>query len=448
MDIQRFVNRRNRFFDQMADGVAIFTSWPVQRRNADQDQAYRPDSDLYFLTGFEEQESAAILIKDGEFRRFVLFVRPRDPEQEQWVGFRAGVDGAVKDFAADQAYPIDEFESRLPDFLDKKANLYYEFGRHPEMDTKIFQVIEELKSGIRAGQFGPWTVTDPRTILWRMRQIKDDNDVKDLQKAADATAAGFLAAMKAVLPGMSERELASVVEFEFKRNGSQRVGFETICAAGNNGTILHYISNDAEIGPKDLVLLDAGAEVDMISADITRTFPASGKFTPIQKRVYEWVLKAQLAAIEAVKPGATYDEVSRAALEVLVDGLIDLGALEGTRDEIIETGAYRKYYMHRIGHWLGSDVHDVGVYHVNGKSITLEPGMVITIEPGLYFMDQPDTPEPLRAIGIRIEDDVLVVPGGRKILTSVVPKTVAEVEAFMADAGSWWRNLAPISVEK
>lgn len=441
-----FARRRRRFLDAMQDGVAVFPSWPVQRRNADQDQSYRPDSDLFYLTGFGEQESAAVLIKEGKQSRFLLFVRPRDPEMEQWVGHRAGVEGAVRDFGADESHPFEELDARLPGLLEKRATLYHEFGRHEAFDARVLRVIEDLKAGVRNGQFGPWAVVDPRTILWPMRCVKDEEDVAAIQRAAAVTVAGFKAAMRAVVPGMNEGELAAVLEFEFKRRGAQRVGFETICAAGDHGTVLHYITNDGEIGADDLILLDAGAEVDMVSADITRTFPASGRFSPIQRRVYEWVLAAQAAAIAAVKPGATYDQVHRAALEVLVDGLIDLKAVKGTRAQIIEQGAYRPYFMHRIGHWLGSDVHDVGAYHVDGKSIKLVPGMVITIEPGLYFKDDPATPKALRGIGIRIEDDVLVVKGGRRVLTADLPKAVEDVEAFMAQPGSWWAWLHPVTV--
>ncbi len=441
-----FARRRSRFLDSMKDGVAIFPSWPVQRRNADQDQAYRPDSDLYYLTGFGEQESAAVLIKDGAKVRYILFVRPRDPAMEQWVGYRAGIEGAVRDFGADESHSIEDLDALLPVLLENRGTLYFEFGRQEEFDRRVFRIVEDLKSGVRMGKFGPWTLVDPRTILWPMRRIKDDGDIADLQRAADVTVAGFKAAMRAIVPGMNEGELAAVLEFEFKRRGAQRVGFETICAAGDHATVLHYITNDGVIGPDDMVLMDAGAEVDMISADITRTFPASGRYSPIQRRVYEWVLKAQYAAIEAVKPGKTYDQVHQAALEVLVDGLIELNALKGTREQIIEEGTYRAYFMHRIGHWLGSDVHDVGTYHVDGKSIKLEPGMVITIEPGLYFKDAPGTPKALRGIGVRIEDDVLVVKGGRRVLTAGVPKTVDEVEAFMAQPGSWWAWLHPVTV--
>ena len=441
-----FARRRRRFLDAMQDGVALFPSWPVQRRNADQDQAYRPDSDLFFLTGFGEQESVAVLVKEGRKVRYVLFVRPRDPEMEQWVGHRAGVEGALRDFGADEAYPIEELDARLPGLLENRAILYHEFGRHEAFDARVLRVIEELKALVRNGKFGPWTLVDPRTVLWPMRCVKDDADIAAIQRAADVTVAGFKAAMRAVVPGMNEGELAAVLEFEFKRRGAQRVGFETICAAGDHGTVLHYITNDGEIGADDLILMDAGAELDMVSADITRTFPASGRFTSMQRRVYEWVLAAQAAAIAAVKPGATYDQVHRAALEVLVDGLIDLKAVKGTRAEIMEQGTYRPFFMHRIGHWLGSDVHDVGAYHADGKSIKLVPGMVITIEPGLYFKDDPSMPKALRGIGIRIEDDVLVVKGGRRVLTAELPKTVEDIEAFMAQPGSWWAWLHPVTV--
>jgi len=446
--VDRFAERRRRFLDAMEDGVAVFRSWPVSRRNGDVENPYRADSDFFLLTGFDEPESYAVLVKQGADRRYLLFVRPRDPEMETWVGRRAGLEGAVRDFHADEAFDSAQFFDRLPALLTNRPRLYLEFGVDPAFDGRVSGVIEALKDEARKGLCGPWQIVDPRQILWQMRLHKTDADVADLEAACAVTVAGFRAAFGAVTPGMNEGELAAVVEFEFRRRGAPRVSFETICASGANAATLHYIRNDATIDDGDLVLIDAGAEVGLVSADISRTFPANGRFTALQRRVYEWVLKAQEAAIAAVKPGTAYAKVHEAALKVLVAGLIDLGALKGTPAKLIETGAYRPWFMHRIGHWLGSDVHDVGPYFVDGASIPLEAGMVLTIEPGLYFADVPTTPKALRGIGIRIEDDVLVTAKGRRVLTGALPKTVADVEAAMADRGAWWNGVRPITVAK
>ncbi|HOU54994.1 MAG TPA: aminopeptidase P N-terminal domain-containing protein [Myxococcota bacterium] len=442
-----YVKRRTRFFDWMQDGVAVFASWPVYPRNGDVEHPYRPDSDLHFLTGFDEPESAAVLVKKGQERRFLLFVRPRDPEMETWVGSRAGEEGAVRDFGADEAHPIGEFESRLGDLLTNQPCLYLSFGLHPDLDRKVLAIVERLKGEARRGICGPFRMIDPREFLRQARLVKDREEIGAVEKACDITRAGFEAAFRAVMPGMPERELQAVVEFEFRRRGADRVSFETICAGGAHATTLHYIRNDGLLRDGDLVLLDAGAEVAMASGDITRTFPVNGRFSRVQRRVYEWVLQAQAAAIEAIRPGATYAQVHQAALEVLVEGLRDLKVLRGKTSELIETGAYRPYFMHRIGHWLGMDVHDVGPYFVDGASIPLQAGMVMTVEPGLYFADRQDVPRPLRGIGIRIEDDVLVTPRGRRVLTEGLPKTVDEIEKVLARPGAWWGEVRPLARE-
>ena len=445
MSQSEFTDRRNRFLDQMSDGIAVFKSAPVCRRSADVDHPYRPDSDFFLLTGFDEPESYAVLLLRGIDRRFVLFVRPNDPEQETWVGRRAGLEGAVRDFGADEAEDSSRFFERIPGLLTNQPRLYLEFGADPTFDGRIGQIIEGLKAEARKNICGPWQIIDPRIILWEIRLLKTDRDIEAIEAACQVTLAGVAAGMQAVIPGMNERELAAVVEFEFRRRGSGHPGFETICASGANAATLHYIRNDAPIRDGDLVLIDAGAELGMVSGDISRTFPANGRFTSLQKRVYEWVLKAQEAAIATVKQDATYAQVHEAGLEILVAGLIDLGVLTGNPRELIETGAYRPYFMHRIGHWLGADVHDVGPYFVDGNSIKLRAGMVITIEPGLYFPDVPTTPEIFRGMGIRIEDDVLVTPTGSRVLTVALPKSVDAIEKFMNELGCWWNNLRPVT---
>ncbi len=441
-----FARRRRRFLARMQDGVAVFRAAPVARRNGDVDYPYRQDSDFYYLTGFEEPGAYAVFEKAGTRRRFLLFVEPGDPETDVWTGKKVGVEGAVRDFGADEAFPNREFLDRLKEILLNQPRLYLAFGRDPEFEREVLSRVEALKAEARKGHFGPWEVVDTRTILWEMRLRKSAEEVRALERACEVTMAGFEAAMRAVRPGMGEWELAAVLEFEFRRRGASRVAFETICAAGNNAATLHYVANRSRIREGDLVLMDAGAEVDYVAADITRTVPASGRFTEPGRTVYEWVLRAQEEAISAVRPGATYREVHEAGLRVLCDGLREMGVLKGTSSEIIETGAYQPFFMHRIGHWLGADVHDVGPYFRDGESIRLEPGMVMTIEPGLYFsQSNPAAPEWARGIGVRIEDNVLVTRDGHRVLTSRLPKTPQDVEEWMAQ-GPWWGKVEPASI--
>ncbi len=440
-----FSERRTRFFDAMKDGVALIPSGSPAIRNGDVEHPFRSDSDFHFLTGMDEPDAWAVLRKTGETRTFDVYLRPFDPEQEVWMGRRTGTGGAVKTFRADNGYDIARFYEDLPAILENQPTLYYAFGVNSDADARILSVANALKGEARRGIAGPWELVDPRTVTWKMRLIKTRADIAAQKKACDVTVEAFKAAMRAVRPGIREYELAAVVEFEFARRGAKRLAFDTIAASGANAATLHYTSNDALIGERDMVLIDAGAEVGMVCADITRTFPASGRFEPAAKVVYQWVLKAHAAAVKAVKPGATYASVHRAGLEVLCHGLVSMKVLRGDLDEIIETGAYRPWFMHRIGHWLGLDCHDVGPYFEDGESIRLEPGMVITIEPGLYFRNQPEVPPEFRGIGVRIEDDVLVTENGRKILTDALPREVRDIEAFMADSPDWWAGLEPAS---
>ena len=316
----------------------------------------------------------------------------------------------------------------FPAFKQKTPRIRY--GRNPGRRSLITRnplfPHTDLLGGLENLAFGP--------------DGRGNDDLRELHFADVASAEGTHRRLE-----RTHQILAAVVEFGLRRRGAPRVSFETICAAGASAATLHCIRNDATISDDDRVLIDAGAEIGLVSADISRTFPASGRFGAMQRRVYEWVLKAQSAAIAAIRPGVTYARVHETALKVLVDGLIDLGALKGKPRELIETGAFRPYFMHRIGHWLGMDVHDVGPYFVDGASIPLRPGMVITVEPGLYFADVPATPKALRGIGVRIEDDVLVTPKGRRVLTDV-PKTVDEIESLMSDRGAWWRDLRPVTI--
>jgi len=430
----------------MNDGVAVFQAAPQVRRNGDVDHPYRQDSNFLFLTGFEEPGSLAVFEKSDDKRRYTLFVEPNDPEMVVWIGEKAGVDGAKSDFGADEAYPRSEFFERISGLMSNRDRLYVEFGRDSVFDARITEKIEALKAEARKGITGPWELLDPRTILWEMRLIKSSEDLKAIEKACEITKAAFRAAMRAVRPGLREWELAAVMEFEFARRGSPRVGFETICAAGENATTLHYIENSSRIEDGQLVLMDAGAELDYVTSDISRTFPASGRFTEPGRTVYQWVLRAQEAAIGAVAPGVSYQKVHDTALKVLCRGLKSMGAVDGNLEKIIEEESYKPFFMHRIGHWLGIDVHDVGPYFKGDDSLELREGMVMTIEPGLYFASADPTPEDLRGIGVRIEDDVVVTGSGCRVLTDGLPKKVDDIEALMDESGDWWSDLEPVSV--
>jgi len=350
-------------------------------------------------------------------------------------------------FGADEAYPFDAFFEHLPALLANQPRLYLAFGRNVAFEGRVTAAIEALKDEGRKGISGPWDISDPRVILWDMRLVKDQSEMDALQHACDVTSAGVIAAMKAVRPNMMEYELAGVLEFEFRRRGASRLSFDTICAAGANAATLHYTRNDCRIGANDMVLVDTGCELGDMSADVSRTFPANGRFSEAGRAVYEWVLRAHKAATSAVRAGATYTSVQDAAVAVLCEGLIKLGVLKGTVQQAMEDATYKPYFMHRIGHWLGSDVHDVGPYYEGGKSIRLRAGMVMTIEPGLYFARSLPAPEALKGIGVRIEDDVVVTASGNRILTPDVPREVDDIERLMADGGAWWRDVRPWSVK-
>jgi len=402
----------------MEDGIAIIPSASEKIRNADITYPFRQDTDFYYLTGFEEPESVALLIKDGKNRDFVIFLRPRIPEEEQWTGRRLGPEAAVEELGADKAFAIGKFWNKLPDFLNHKSILYYVMGIDKARDFRINGIIEELKAEARKNKWGPWTIIDPRTILWNMRLYKSAFELENLKKACEITTEAFKRTIKAIQPGMMEYEVQALLEFEFRRGGSPRLGFETIAASGANATTLHYVKNDQVIGKDDLILLDAGCEYNYISSDVTRTFPAGKKFSPAQKDVYTAVLDAQKAAINKIRPGNTYQDIHMTAVYVLAERMIDMGILVGKLEEIVENQDYARYFPHRIGHYLGMDVHDCGPYFVNGKSITLKENMVLTVEPGLYIPPwDKDVPEKFRGIGVRIEDDVLVTGSGHSVLT-------------------------------
>jgi Xaa-Pro aminopeptidase len=417
---------------EMAPGrsVAVFPAMPVAIRNHDVEHPYRADSDLFWVTGFEEPEAVAVLATDG--KPLTLFVRPRDREREIWTGRRAGVDGAKTAFGADQAFTIEELDKELPALLGSAATLFYRLGGvDPAFDARIARMLQALRMRSRAGTAAPPRIEDPGQIVHELRLRKSPEELRALRKAVELTRKAHLAAMAAGRAGSHEYELQALLEREFRGGGGRGWGYYPIVAAGANATVLHYNDNSDPIREGDLVLIDAGAEADLYTADVTRTFPASGRFSPAQRAAYSLVLAAADRAIAAARPGETLDALHDGAVRVLTEGMVRLGLLAGDVDQLIKDNAYRRYYMHRTSHWLGLDVHDAGDYRGrDGGPRRLEPGMVFTVEPGLYVAPDDDkAPPELRGLGIRIEDDILVTEGGHENLTAAIPRKLEDVEA-------------------
>lgn len=440
-----YAARRAMFFELMPeDSIAIFPSAPVRARNSDVDHEFRQDSDLYYLTGFPEPESVLMMSRQGGERSFSMVVRPRDKQREIWDGKRYGVDGAKSDFGADEAFPVSELTTTLQKAVEGKRTILYALGANTEMDERVLALITRARKMKRKGPGGPIRVHDPAELIHEMRIRKDDAGLARMQRAADITAKAHSAAMRATSPGMTERQVQAVIEGTFRILGSARNGYPCIVAGGDNATILHYNENDQPLSAGDLLLIDAGAEFDYYTADVTRTFPVSGTFTEAQREIYEIVLDAQLASINLCRPGNTFDSVHDISVKVLTEGLVRVGLLEGEVDSLIESGAYKRYYMHRTGHWIGMDVHDVGEYFDDqGSSRLLTPGMALTVEPGLYIApDDDEADAKYRGIGIRIEDDIVVTDGAPLNLTSACPKSVAEIEGLMAQPAPAFPSLA------
>lgn len=431
--MSEFAERRRRLLEAMEDGVAVFPSAPLAIRNHDVEHPYRQDSDLYYLTGFCEPESLLLLTNRHEEHRTVLFVRPRKREREIWDGPRAGVEGAVSDFGADIAFPIEELGSRLPDYLGNAKQLHYRLAQNAETDAKIFDCLNQLRRGARRGVCAPETIVDPSVHLHEMRLTKSEAELRTMREAAAITTEAHLHAMRVARPGMHEYEIDAELLHVFRKHGSERPAYESIVGSGPNATILHYRAGNRVMREGELVLIDAGCEYGYYASDVTRTFPVGGKFSPEQRAVYEVVLRAQLAAIDAVEPGNTLEKIHEVAVRTLAEGLVDIGLLEGDVDTLVEEKKYEPYYMHRTSHWLGMDVHDVGRYYVDGEHRPLEPGFVLTVEPGLYIAtDAQDVDARWRGIGVRIEDDVVVTATGCDVLTAGIPKETDHVEAACA----------------
>lgn len=435
MKSTEFAKRRRRLMQEMGDGVAIVATNPVQRRNRDAEFRFRPDSDFFYLTGFAEPEAVAVCVPHRREGEYILFCRDRDPERETWDGRRAGPVGAMEQYGADEAHPMEEMDARLPELLVNREKVFYAMGNRQEFDNRVIGWLNEVKAMGRAGVHAPVEIVDVSHIIHEMRLFKSRDEIRTMRKAAKIAAAAHKRAMRATAPGMMEYQVEAELLHEFMTAGAVAPAYTSIVGGGNNGCILHYVENDQELLDGDLLLIDAGAEYDYYASDITRTFPVNGRFSSAQRQIYELVLAAQLAAIEQVKPGNHWNDPHKAAVRVITEGLVALGILKGEPETLLDEEEYRRFFMHRTGHWLGMDVHDVGDYKVDDEWRLLEPGMVMTVEPGIYI---PAGSKGVRKkwwdIGIRIEDDVVVTRDGCDILTRDVPKTIDEIEALMQAA--------------
>jgi Xaa-Pro aminopeptidase len=420
--------RREQLMAKIGSGTAIFRSAPAAVMHNDVEYAYRQDSDFFYLTGFNEAEAVAVLAPHHEEHKFVLFVQPKDLEKETWHGYRAGVEGAKELYGADEAFPIAEIAEKLPKYLEKADRIYYHFGRDRTFDQTVLNHWQRLMATYPKRGTGPTAVEDSNIILHPMRLVKSETELALMRKAANISVAAHNRAQEFAKPGRYEYEIQAEIEHTFGLNGCTPA-YPSIVASGYNSCVLHYIENNRQIQENDLLLIDAGCACDYYNADITRTFPVSGKFTTEQQIIYDLVLQAQLQAISQVYPVNPYSKIHETAVRVLVEGLMDLKLLVGDIEEIIKEEKYKPFYMHRTGHWLGLDVHDVGVYQYGENPQVLQPGQVLTVEPGIYISPyikpvegQPEVPEKWRGIGVRIEDDVLVTLEGHEVLTAGVPK--------------------------
>lgn len=433
---QEFARRRKTLMSQMEpNSIAIIPAAAEKVRSRDTDYPYRQDSDLYYLSGFTEPRTVLVLIPGREHGEFVMFVRDRDREREIWDGYRAGPEGACAEYEADDAFPIDDIDDILPGLIEGRERVYYAMGKDNEFDRQVMDWVNTIRAKVRSGATPPGEFLDLNHLLHDMRLFKSAGELRVMREAGNITARAHVRAMKLSKPGLMEYQLEAEIMHEFGMSGARAPAYNTIVGGGRNGCILHYVENNAALKNGDLVLIDAGCELDYYASDITRTFPVNGKFSLEQKALYELVLAAQEAAIAAVKPGNHWNDPHNVTVQVITAGLVSLGLLTGDVDELIAKEVYRDFYMHRAGHWLGMDVHDVGDYKVGGVWRVLEPGMVLTIEPGIYVSpDNDKVAKKWRGIGIRIEDNVVVTKDGHEVITGGVPKTVADIEAVMAHA--------------
>ncbi len=430
-----YCQRREQLMARIGNGTAIFCSAPTAVMHNDVKYIYRQDSDFFYLTGFNEAQAVAILAPHHEEHRFILFVQPKDQEKEVWSGYRCGVDGAKGIYGADEAYPIAELDEKLPQFLGKADRIYYHLGRDHNFNDTILKHYQRLLHTYPKRGTGPIAIEDTSTILHSLRLYKSKRELDLMRQAADIAVEAHNHALQITGPRRYEYEIQAEIEHIFRLRGGMGPAYPSIVAAGTNACVLHYIENNCQMQENELLLIDAGCAYGYYNSDITRTFPIGGRFTPEQKALYEIVLEAQKQAIQQVQPGNPFTAPHNTAVRILTEGLVELGLLKGEIDKLIEEEKYKPFYMHRTSHWLGLDVHDVGVYQHGENSQLLQPGQVLTIEPGLYIVpgtkpaaDQPDIDPRWVGIGIRIEDDILVSTDGYEVLTAGVPKEVKDVE--------------------
>lgn len=425
-----YAERRLRLQTKMQGGIAIIPTAPEVARNADTHYDYRHDSHFYYLTGFAEPEAVLVLLS-GDKAQSILFCREKNPEREIWDGFRHGPEAAREHFGFDAAYPIAQLDEKLVELMGDQPVLVYPVGADVAWDARIIRLRAEVQAKARTGIRAPNEIRDAREPLNEMRLLKDAHEQDIMRRAAKISCDAHCRAMRFTRPGLHEYEIEAEFLHEFCRHGARHPAYTSIIAGGTNACTLHYVGNNARLNDGELLLIDAGCELDGYAADITRTFPVNGKFSAAQKDVYEIVLAAQAAAIAAAQPGNSWNALHEAALRVLAQGFIDLKLCRGSLDSVLETESYKQFYMHRTGHWLGMDVHDVGEYKIGEQWRPLQPGMTLTVEPGCYIRPGDNVPRALWNIGIRIEDDVLITAGGNEVLTQAAPKTVAEIEEIM-----------------
>ena len=432
-NISIYRGRREKLARAMQSGIAVIPTAPERVRNRDSHYPYRFDSHFYYLSGFAEPESVLVIVA-GDTPRSLLFCRERDDERETWEGFRHGPQAARERFGFDEAHPIGKLDELVAGLLENQPVFFYPVGADPEWDARAMKWLNAVRARARAGVAAPDRVQDVRAHIDEMRLVKDAHEAALMRRAARIACGAHRRAMQASRPGRNEYEIEAELLHEFRRNGAQFPAYPPIVAGGANACVLHYVANDAPLRDGDLLLIDAGCELDGYASDITRTFPIGGRFGGAQREVYEIVLAAQAAAMDKVRAGNAWNEPHDAAVRVLAQGMLDLGLLKGGLPEILEKESYKRFYMHRTGHWLGLDVHDAGDYKRQGAWRALAPGMTLTVEPGLYIRAASDVPPRLHGIGVRIEDDVLVTDKGCEVLTAEAPKSVAAIETLMRDA--------------
>ena len=430
-DTSIYKQRRDRLLQKMQRGIAIIPTAPEAVRNGDAHYPYRYDSHFYYLTGFDEPEAALVLVA-GKEPQSILFCREKNMEREIWDGYRHGPDAAKEIFGCAAAFPVAQLDDKFTELMGNQPALFYPLGAHTAWDKRIIELRARVQAQARSGIAAPDKMHDVRALLNEMRLVKDDGELATMRRAAAISVAAHIRAMRATRPGRMEYEIEAELLHEFRHNGAQAPAYTPIVAGGANACVLHYVGNNAVLKDGDLLLIDAACEVDGYAADITRTFPVNGKFSAAQKDIYEMVLAAQAAAIAAARPGARWNEPHDAALRVIAQGLLDFKLCSGSMDAVLESESYKRFYMHRTGHWLGMDVHDVGAYKQDNDWRVLQPGMTFTVEPGCYIRPADDVPQTFWNTGIRIEDDVAITAGGCEVLTAAAPKTVAEIEDAMA----------------